>query len=167
MNDQRTVHTVIDSPIGPLTLVNVGGVLSGVYMPEHRHRPNPATFGERATSGFEEATTQLAEYFDGRRTEFTVPLAAGGTPFQRRVWDALRTIPYGETWTYGQLAEHVGSPAAVRAVGAANGKNPISIIVPCHRVVGSNGKLTGYAGGLERKRFLLEREAERAGLRLV
>ncbi|EID80864.1 MULTISPECIES: methylated-DNA--[protein]-cysteine S-methyltransferase [Rhodococcus] len=166
MNADRAAHTVIDSPIGPLTLVSVDGVLRGIYMVEHRHQPNPAAFGERATTGFDEAVTQLTEYFDGRRTEFTVPLAARGTPFQQRVWDALRTIPYGETWTYGQLADSLGTPTAIRAVAAANGRNPISIIVPCHRVIGSNGNLTGYAGGLERKRFLLEREAERAGLRL-
>lgn len=166
MNADRAAHTVIDSPIGPLTLVRVDGVLSGIYMAEHRHQPDPATFGVRDPAGFDEATTQLAEYFDGRRTEFTVPLAARGTPFQQRVWDALRTIPYGETWTYGQLADSLGTPTAVRAVAAANGRNPISIIVPCHRVIGSNGNLTGYAGGLDRKRFLLEREAERAGLRL-
>ena len=166
MNADRAAHTVIDSPIGPLTLVSVDGVLSGIYMVEHRHQPDPATFGERDTADFDEAITQLTEYFDGRRTEFTVPLAARGTPFQQRVWDALRTIPYGETWTYGQLADSLGTPTAVRAVAAANGRNPISIIVPCHRVIGSNGNLTGYAGGLERKRFLLEREAERAGLRL-
>ncbi|MEV0945188.1 methylated-DNA--[protein]-cysteine S-methyltransferase [Rhodococcus sp. NPDC049939] len=166
MNAQRTAHTVIDSPIGPLTLVNVDGVLSGVYMAEHRHQPDPARFGERNASGFDDATAQLAEYFDGRRTDFTVPVAMRGTPFQIRVWEALRTIPYGETWTYGKLADTLGNPAAVRAVGAANSRNPISIIVPCHRVVGSSGSLTGYAGGLDRKRFLLDREAERAGLQL-
>ncbi|BAH50296.1 methylated-DNA--[protein]-cysteine S-methyltransferase [Rhodococcus opacus] len=166
MNADRAAHTVIDSPIGPLTLVSVDGVLSGIYMAEHRHQPNPATFGDRDTAGFDEATAQLAEYFDGRRTEFTVPLATRGTPFQKRVWDALRTIPYGDTWTYGRLADSLGSPTAVRAAAAANGRNPISIIIPCHRVIGSNGSLTGYAGGLDRKRFLLEREAERAGLRL-
>ena len=166
MNADRAAHTLIDSPIGPLTLVSVGGVLSGIYMVEHRHQPNPATFGDRDTAGFDEATTQLTEYFDGRRTDFTVALAARGTPFQKRVWDALRTIPYGDTWTYGQLADSLGTPTAVRAVAAANGRNPISIIIPCHRVIGSNGSLTGYAGGLDRKRFLLEREAERAGLRL-
>ncbi|QTJ67560.1 methylated-DNA--[protein]-cysteine S-methyltransferase [Rhodococcus sp. ZPP] len=166
MNAERAAHTVIDSPIGPLTLVSVDGVLSGIYMAEHRHQPDVATFGERGDGGFEAAATQLTEYFDGGRTEFTLSLAARGTPFQQRVWDTLRTIPYGQTWTYRELAAALGSPTAIRAVAAANGKNPISIIVPCHRVVGTDGSLTGYAGGLDRKRFLLTREAERAGIRL-
>lgn len=166
VNAERSAFTVIDSPIGPLTLVSVQGVLSGIYMAEHKHQPNPSTFGERNPEGFEEAATQLAEYFDGERKDFSLPLAPRGTGFQTRVWAALRTIPYGETWSYRQLAESLGSPTAVRAVAAANGRNPISIVIPCHRVVGSNGSLTGYAGGLDRKRFLLEREAVRSVLRL-
>ncbi|MFZ2175837.1 MAG: methylated-DNA--[protein]-cysteine S-methyltransferase [Rhodococcus sp. (in: high G+C Gram-positive bacteria)] len=165
MNAVRAAHTVTDSPIGPLTLVSVEGVLSGIYMAEHRHQPDPGTFGARHSEGFDEARRQLVEYFDGERTHFSVALALRGTPFQRRVWGALQTIPYGETWTYRQLAEAVGSPTSVRAVAAANGRNPVSIIVPCHRVIGSNGSLTGYAGGLERKRFLLDREATTAGIR--
>lgn len=152
-------HTVVESPIGPLTLVNDNGALSGVYMAEHRHQPDPVNFGLADATGFDEVSGQLTEYFDGTRTEFTLRLALRGTLFQQRVWTALQTIPFGKTWTYRQLAHSIGSPTAVRAVAAANGRNPVSIIVPCHRVIGSDGTLTGYAGGLERKRFLLGREA--------
>jgi len=102
---------------------------------------------------------QLREYFAGERTTFDLPLRTGGTPFQRKVWEALAEIPYGETWTYAELARRIGSPTAVRAVGAANGQNPLPIVLPCHRVIGSNGKLVGYGGGMDRKRFLLELEA--------
>ncbi|MFD4366860.1 methylated-DNA--[protein]-cysteine S-methyltransferase [Rhodococcus sp. NPDC058521] len=158
MNVERNTHRVIESPIGPLTLVDRGGALGGVYMAQHRHRPDPATFGPQSSQSLDDVIVQLGEYFAGRRTEFTVPLALRGTPFQRRVWESLRTIPYGQTWTYRDLAAAVGQPTAVRAVAAANGKNPISIVVPCHRVIGSDGSLTGYAGGLERKQFLLDRE---------
>lgn len=157
MTATRT-HTVIDSPIGPLTLVATGDGLCGLYMAEHRHKPDESTFGDRSDAAFGRVESQLSEYFDGERTEFSVPLAPAGTEFQRRVWDALRTIPYGRTWTYMDLAQTLGNPLAIRAVAAANGKNPISIIVPCHRVIGSDGNLTGFAGGLERKRFLLDRE---------
>ena len=114
--------------------------------------------GPRADSGFEDVVEQLQEYFAGTRTVFTVPITPVGTAFQQRVWTALRTIPYGETRSYGQLADAIGNRLAMRAVGAANGRNPISIIVPCHRVIGSDGRLVGYGGGLERKRFLLELE---------
>lgn len=152
-------HTVVDSPVGPLTLVRNPEGLCGLYMHLQRHLPDSERFGPRADTGFGDVTAQLAEYFAGERTEFTVPLAPRGTEFQQRVWAALRTIPYGETWTYLQLAEHLGNIAAIRAVAAANGRNPIGIIVPCHRVVGSDGSLTGYAGGLERKQFLLDLES--------
>lgn len=151
-------HTVVESPVGPLTLVRNPDGLCGLYMHLQRHLPDGTRFGPRVDAGFDEVTAQLGEYFAGQRTEFTVPLAPRGTEFQQRVWAALRTIPYGETWTYLQLAEHLGNPAAIRAVAAANGRNPIGIIVPCHRVIGSDGSLTGYAGGLERKRFLLDLE---------
>nr|WP_319800665.1 methylated-DNA--[protein]-cysteine S-methyltransferase [Luteolibacter arcticus] len=107
-----------------------------------------------------ETERQLAEYFAGERTEFSLPLDFIGTEFQRKVWHALTTIPFGETRSYRQIAIQVGSPDAVRAVGAANGKNPISIVAPCHRVIGTNGKLTGFAGGLEAKAFLLELESK-------
>ncbi|OOL30462.1 cysteine methyltransferase [Rhodococcus rhodochrous] len=159
MNATRT-HTVVDSPIGPLTLVRTDGALSGLYLAEHRHRPGPRTLGDVAATGFEEVTEQLGEYFAGQRTEFTVPLALHGTAFQLRVWQALRTVAYGTVCTYTDLAAAVGHPTAVRAVAAANGRNPVSIVVPCHRVIGRDGSLTGYAGGLARKRYLLDREAQ-------
>ncbi|RFU86517.1 methylated-DNA--[protein]-cysteine S-methyltransferase [Streptomyces triticagri] len=152
-------HTVIDSPYGPLTLVATDGVLSGLYMTEQRHRPPEETFGDRDPSGFEEATRQLHAYFAGERTDFDLPLSLLGTDFQRTVWAELRRIPYGERRSYGELAESIGAPAAARAVGLANGKNPIGIIVPCHRVVGADGSLTGYGGGLARKQRLLDFEA--------
>lgn len=155
MATPAAVHTVIDSPLGELTLVARDGVLAGLYLPEHRHRPALETFGERDSSPFGEVVVQLAEYFAGRRREFDLPLSMAGTPFQRTVWDALREIPLGETVSYGELAARIGRPTASRAVGLANGKNPISVIVPCHRVVGSTGGLTGYGGGIERKRMLL------------
>lgn len=151
-------HTVIDSPVGPLTLVAADGVLCGLYMHEQRHRPATETFGQPDATAFADAIDQLDSYFDGRRARFDLPVAFVGTAFQQRVWNALRGIPYGRTVSYGQLAQQVGNPAASRAVGLANGRNPIGIIVPCHRVVGSTGHLTGYGGGLERKQFLLDFE---------
>ncbi|MFI9202049.1 methylated-DNA--[protein]-cysteine S-methyltransferase [Streptomyces sp. NPDC053048] len=159
--DSPRVHTVIDSPYGPLTLVATDGVLCGLYMTGQRHRPPEESFGERADDGpFPEAARQLAAWFAGESTGFDLPLRLEGTPFQRRVWEGLREIPYGETVTYGELAERIGAPGASRAVGLANGKNPIGIIVPCHRVIGANGSLTGYGGGLERKRQLLAFESD-------
>lgn len=148
-------HTTVDSPVGPLTLVATDGLLSGLYMNEQRHRPPQESFGVPDASGLEPAIDQLAEYFAGERTAFDLPLRLTGTDFQKAVWDALREIPYGVTESYGQLAARIGRPAASRAVGLANGKNPVSIIVPCHRVIGSGGSLTGYGGGLERKQRLL------------
>lgn len=157
-------HTTMDSPVGPLTLVADDGVLSGLYMEQQRHRPDQSTFGDAVTRGFEPVVEQVEAYFLGSLTEFDLPLAMGGTPFQRTVWAALRDIPYGETVTYGELAVRIGRPTASRAVGLANGRNPVGIIVPCHRVVGSTGDLTGYGGGVERKRFLLELERRAAVL---
>ncbi|MEU5880927.1 methylated-DNA--[protein]-cysteine S-methyltransferase [Spirillospora sp. NPDC047279] len=155
-------HTVMESPYGPLTLVATDGVLSGLYMNLQRHRPQEETFGDREPDSgavpFGPVVEQLTAYFAGELTTFEVPLAMRGTPFQQTVWAALQEIPYGETISYGRLAERIGNPAASRAVGLANGKNPISIIVPCHRVVGSTGSLTGYGGGVERKRRLLDFE---------
>lgn len=156
------VHTVLDSPLGTLTLVAHDGALAGLYMEEHQHLPARHTFGDRDAGPFAAVSAQLAEYFDGARTEFDLPLRLDGTEFQRTVWAGLREIPYGETWTYGQLAERLGRRTASRAVGLANGKNPISIIVPCHRVVGSSGGLTGYGGGLDRKQHLLTLERSAA-----
>jgi methylated-DNA-[protein]-cysteine S-methyltransferase len=155
-------HTVLNSPVGPLTLVAAGGALAGLYMDEQRHRPAPETFGAPDAGQdrelFAEADRQLEQYFDGERTEFDLRLNLAGTAFQRRVWSALRGIPYGQTISYGQLADRIGQPSASRAVGLANGRNPIGIIVPCHRVVGADGSLTGYGGGIERKRYLLAHE---------
>ncbi|MET9905473.1 methylated-DNA--[protein]-cysteine S-methyltransferase [Streptomyces sp. NPDC006476] len=151
-------HTVITSPYGPLTLVAEDGVLCGLYMTDQRHRPAEETFGDRDDSPFGEVEAQLTAYFDGELKEFTLELRLNGTPFQRMVWDQLRRIPYGETRSYGELAAALGNPAASRAVGLANGKNPVGIIVPCHRVVGADGSLTGYGGGLPRKQRLLDFE---------
>jgi methylated-DNA-[protein]-cysteine S-methyltransferase len=151
-------HAMTDSPVGPLTLVADDGVLAGLYMTEQRHRPPEETFGERDPAGFDAAVEQLAAYFAGELTAFDLPLALHGTPFQRRVWAALQGIPYGSVVSYGQLADRLGQPTASRAVGLANGRNPVGIIVPCHRVVGSTGSLTGYGGGLARKRQLLDFE---------
>ncbi len=154
-------HTVTDSPYGPLTLVaDADGALCGLYMAEQRHRPPEESFGppEDGLRCFTEAEEQLSAYFAGELTEFTLELALYGTPFQRLVWDGLTRIPYGETRTYGELAGALGNPAASRAVGLANGRNPVGIIVPCHRVIGSDGSLTGYGGGLPRKRRLLDFE---------
>lgn len=149
-------HALMDSPIGVLTLVKTDGVLSGLYVGTPDLKPD--ALGSRSDSGFEDVIVQLREYFARARTTFSVRLAPAGTAFQQRVWSELLNIPYGETRSYGQLAGAIGNRSAMRAVGAANGRNPISIIVPCHRVIGSNGTLVGYGGGLERKRFLLELE---------
>ncbi|MGW0608975.1 methylated-DNA--[protein]-cysteine S-methyltransferase [Streptomyces sp. NPDC002788] len=151
-------HTVTDSPYGPLTLVADDGVLCGLYMTDQRHRPPEETFGPHDDTPFAETKEQLKAYFAGELTEFTVELRLTGTPFQRMVWDRLRRIPYGETRTYGRLADALGAPNASRAVGLANGRNPVGIIIPCHRVIGANGGLTGYGGGLERKQRLLDFE---------
>jgi methylated-DNA-[protein]-cysteine S-methyltransferase len=153
-------HTVTESPLGGLTLVNTDGVLSGLYMSGEKHASNNAAFGELSEAGFEQPILELREYFSGERKEFTVPIAAHGDGFRQCVWDLLRRIPYGTTRSYGDIARDLGDVTLARAVGVANARNPISIIVPCHRVVGGDGSLTGYAGGLERKRFLLELEAK-------
>jgi methylated-DNA-[protein]-cysteine S-methyltransferase len=152
-------HTTIDSPIGRLTLVATDGVLCGVYLDGQLHLPDPAAFGPRVSHGFEEAEEQFAGYFAGQREDFTLPVRPAGSEFQRRVWQTLTTIPYGQTWTYAQLAGAIGRLDRIRAVAAANARNPVAIAIPCHRVIGSDGSLTGYAGGLARKRFLLELES--------
>jgi methylated-DNA-[protein]-cysteine S-methyltransferase len=148
-------HTTTDSPVGDLTLVADGDALVGLYFEDHRRTPRVPDFGPRTAEGFEEAIRQLREYFDGERTEFDLALAPRGSAFELRVWSLLTKIPHGETRTYGRLAAELGEPGSAQAVGNANGWNPISIVVPCHRVVGADGSLTGYAGGLDRKRFLL------------
>jgi methylated-DNA-[protein]-cysteine S-methyltransferase len=147
-------HTTVDSPVGELTLVAEDGKLTGLYFPHHWYRPDPATFGDRDATGFGAATRQLAEYFAGDRERFDLPLDPRGDAFQRRVWERIGRIPYGQTVSYGELARELGGTTAKDA-GAAVGRNPLCVIVPCHRVVGKDGSLTGYAGGLARKRFLL------------
>ncbi|MEO6081839.1 MAG: methylated-DNA--[protein]-cysteine S-methyltransferase [Umezawaea sp.] len=151
-------HTTTGSPVGELTLVADGDALIGLYFEDHGRRPRLADRGPRTDEGFGEAIRQLREYFDGGRTEFDLELAPRGSEFELRVWSLLTKIPHGDTRTYGQLAAELGEPGSAQAVGNANGWNPISIVVPCHRVVGASGSLTGYAGGLDRKRFLLSLE---------
>lgn len=153
-----TAHAVVDSPVGPLTLVESGGALAGLYLARQRHRPDDDRFGQRDDAVLPALREQLSAYFAGSLRTFDVPVAVTGTPFQQQVWKALRSIPYGQTRTYGQLAAAVGRPAAVRAVGAANGRNPVGIVVPCHRVIGADGSMTGYGGGIERKVLLLDLE---------
>jgi methylated-DNA-[protein]-cysteine S-methyltransferase len=160
------IYTTIDSPIGELLLLGDGHDLHGLYMQGGRKPIAIASAWERAESPFAALTTQLEEYFAGRRETFDVSLQMHGTPFERRVWGALREIPYGETISYGELASRIGQPTGARAVGLANGRNPVAVIVPCHRVIGADGSLTGYGGGLERKRILLELEQGQAQLQL-
>ncbi len=154
-----SVHAIVDSPLGPLTLRGEDGVLSGLFMTSHRHGPPRESFGNRDDTALPAVREQLAAYFDGGLTTFDVPVALHGTAFQRRVWAALQEIPFGVTTTYGELATSIGAPTASRAVGLANGRNPVSIVVPCHRVIGASGSLTGYGGGVERKRALLDLES--------
>ena len=155
-------HAVLDSPVGPLELVERDGALAGVYMTGQRTRP--VDVGPRDDAVLPAAREQLGQYFAGERRDFDLPLAQDGTDFQRRVWAALREVPYGTTCSYRDLAEAVGSPTATRAVGAANGRNRIGIVVPCHRVVGAGGALTGYAGGVPNKAYLLALESGAAAL---
>ncbi|WP_277615514.1 MULTISPECIES: methylated-DNA--[protein]-cysteine S-methyltransferase [Nocardiopsis] len=159
-----TRFTTMDSPVGELTLYGDGQALGGVLTPakDGSSRHVPADWVREDTGVLADTADQLRAYFAGTLTEFDLPLAPAGTEWQRRVWTALTTIPYGETASYGELAQELGRPTASRAVGMANGRNPISIVVPCHRVIGADGTLTGYAGGLERKRFLLSLEAHGA-----
>lgn len=158
-----TYFTEMETPLGTLTLRATSRGLTGLFMQEHRHGPLEAhrLTWRREESPFAVAITQLREYFEGERQVFAVEIdreGLGGTPFQSRVWLGLEEIPYGQTISYAELARRIQQPTAIRAVGLANGRNPLSIIVPCHRVIGSSGKLTGYGGGMERKQWLLERE---------
>jgi len=164
-------YTVIDSVVGSLTLVAQEGAIVGLYMDLQRHRPDDDKLGEpdprgRAAEPFKTAADQLDAYFAGELTTFDLPLAPRGSQFQQRVWAALQEIPYGQTESYGELAQRIGSPGGARAVGLANGKNPIGIIIPCHRVVGADGSLTGYGGGLGRKKQLLDLELSVSGAAL-
>ena len=158
----QTRHAVIDSPLGELTLVADGGTLTGLYFRHHWHAPAAGTLSQCVEPAnddlFARATDQLREYFAGERTQFDLPIAVVGDPRQRRVWDLLGDIGYGQTKTYGELASELGYGTTAYEVGQAVGRNPLSIVVPCHRVVGKDGTLTGYAGGLKRKRFLLDLE---------
>jgi methylated-DNA-[protein]-cysteine S-methyltransferase len=149
-------YAILPSPLGPLMLTGDDHALHGLHLADH-HPPADAMVRDHAR--FASEARQLDEYFAGERTAFDFPLRLDGGPFRRRVWEELRRIPYGATATYGELARRLGVPGAARAVGAANARNPIAIVVPCHRVIGSGGALTGYAGGLERKRALLSLEA--------
>jgi methylated-DNA-[protein]-cysteine S-methyltransferase len=151
--------TTVDSPIGPLVLSGTEGALSGLYLTDGAHNPTDMSGWTSAESAFRSVAEQLEAYFDGDLKEFEVTLDLHGTQFQRRVWSALQTVPYGTTTSYAAIARQVGSPTAYRAVGLANGRNPVAVIVPCHRVIGANGTLTGYGGGLERKRLLLDLES--------
>ncbi len=158
-----THYTYIESPVGRLLLTASGDTLTGVYMNEHKNGAGIGTdWVQEETAVLTEAGRQLGEYFAGTRQSFDLPLSeTHGTPFQRRVWDELLRIGYGQTVSYGELARRIGDPKAVRAVGLANGRNPLSIVVPCHRVIGADGKLIGYGGGMERKSFLLRLEGDR------
>jgi methylated-DNA-[protein]-cysteine S-methyltransferase len=161
-----TIFTRLATPLGELVLAASDATLAGVFFPTSRHGPPPAgRAGWAEDDGHDSSSAllaqsrqQLLEYFAGTRTAFDLPLEPSGSAFQRRVWAALRAIPYGATLSYSELARRLGDPRATRAVGAANAKNPIPIIVPCHRVVGAGGQLTGFGGGLDRKRWLLEHE---------
>jgi methylated-DNA-[protein]-cysteine S-methyltransferase len=176
----RLASTTVSSPVGPLTLIASDRGLRAVLWPDDDpqrvpaaaaahadEQPDDATVPRHEHPVLEAARRQLTEYFDGARTGFDVPLDPVGTEFQQRAWQALRTIPFGSTVSYGEQASRMGDKNKARAVGAANARNPISIIVPCHRVVGANGSLTGFAGGIDTKRFLLEHERRVAGQTLL
>jgi methylated-DNA-[protein]-cysteine S-methyltransferase len=150
---------IVDSPVGRLWLAATdAGLTHLLFASEMKNPPSPEAGGEESARILLEAERQLTEYFEKKRKAFEIPLALEGTEFQLEVWNALKAIPYGRTVSYGELAERLGKPDAIRAVGAANGANPIAIMVPCHRVIGADGKLTGYGGGLYIKRRLLEME---------
>jgi methylated-DNA-[protein]-cysteine S-methyltransferase len=153
-------HLLIDSPIGSLLLSAEGGTLVGIEFPitKGKARGGPPMDSVEATAPFDAVRRQLDEYFAGRRRSFKLPFEPRGTDFRRKVWAELVRIPFGETITYGELARRIGQPTASRAVGLANGANPIPIVVPCHRVIGAGGALTGFGGGLDTKRFLLDLE---------
>ena len=159
-------YRTIDSPIGLLTLAGRGSVLTNLRMVDQTYEPSHAGWA-RDPAVFSDAVEQLNAYFAGELTDFDIELDLRGTEFQQRVWKALLTIPYGETRSYGEIAAQVGAPGSARAVGLANGHNPIAIVVPCHRVIGASGSLTGYGGGLDRKRKLLELEKKRASANLT
>lgn len=151
-------YTVLDSPIGTLLITGNGHALTGLFTSGHASKDEQTAEYSDNDPVLKQAGEQLTAYFSGDLKTFDLPLAPQGTTFQNTVWQALLAIPYGQTWSYGQLAQHIGNPKASRAVGLANGRNPISIIIPCHRVIGADGSLTGYGGGIERKQWLLAHE---------
>jgi methylated-DNA-[protein]-cysteine S-methyltransferase len=153
-----TVYRTVDSPVGPLTLAGRDDVLTNLRMEDQAHPPSGREGWVPDEHAFPKVVDQLEAYFAGELIEFDVDLRFEGTEFQQQVWATLLEIPYGETWSYGAVARRIGRPTASRAVGMANGRNPIGIIVPCHRVIGSTGRLTGYGGGLDRKQVLLDLE---------
>lgn len=156
-------HTTVQSSLGDLTVVARDGAVTGLYFPHHWYLPDPTTFGEHRDDGFADVRRQLEEYLAGERREFDLRVEVAGSPFQEQVWELIKQIPYGATVSYGELARQLGDGVTAQEVGAAVGRNPVSIIIPCHRVVGANGALTGYAGGLRRKRTLLDLEQDVAG----
>lgn len=158
MNRDPVHYTVVESPIGELLVTSEGKELTGLYMEWHKGGPEREAHWQRDDAGLKPAGEQLSAYFSGKLQQFDLTLDLRGTEFQRRVWDAVLAIPYGETISYAEVARRIGSPKAVRAVGTAIGRNPVSIVVPCHRVIGSGGGLGGYGGGLDRKTWLLEHE---------
>ena len=163
-NLKAVYYTTYESPVGPLLLAGDTQALRAVSFDSSKHATSPQPGWKQNRVAFAEVIRQLQAYFRGELKEFDLPLAMEGTDFQLRVWNALRAIPYGETISYAQLADRIGNPKAVRAVGLANGSNPIPIIVPCHRVIGSDGSLTGFGGGLATKKMLLELESKQLSL---
>ena len=157
-------YTRHDSPVGTLLLTGDREALAGVYFPGSPQRDGPDADWQPAEHPFDDVRRQLDAYFAGQLQQFDLPLAPEGTAFQKQVWGQLSRIPFGQTISYGELARRIGNPKASRAVGAANGQNPISIIVPCHRVIGADGTLTGFGGGLTTKQALLDHEQRHAGL---
>jgi methylated-DNA-[protein]-cysteine S-methyltransferase len=158
MQHATATHTTIASRLGELTVVARDGAVTGLYFPHHWYTPDLASFGARNDAGFNDVREQLAEYLAGHRRRFDLPVRARGDALQERVWELVSQIPYGETVSYGELARVLGDGTTAQQVGAAVGRNPVCLLIPCHRVVGAGGKLTGYAGGLKRKRFLLDME---------
>ncbi len=162
--EQSVYYTYTESPIGPLLLTSDGSALTGLHFSTGDKARGAEAGWERREEPFRKVVKQLQEYFDGKRKEFDIQLQPNGTDFQLAVLDTLQQIPYGETWSYREVAEQIGNPKAVRAVGAANGRNPIAVIIPCHRVIGAGGDLTGFGGGLPAKEYLLALEANNSGL---
>lgn len=151
-------YNTMKSPVGALLLTSNGHDLTGLYLSGHRLYREMQQKSEKNTALFQDARRQLGEYFAGKRKQFDLPIALDGTDFQKKVWNLLQQVPYGETLSYADMAKKMGSPLASRAVGTANGKNPISLIVPCHRIIASNGAMAGYAGGVAAKKWLLSHE---------